>query len=301
MKIQEVLEKTTTFFKAKQMDSPRLDAELLISASLGIKRIDLYLKFDQPLKEDELEKCREFVRRRSQGEPVAYILNQKHFYGYEFFVDHRVLIPRPETELLVERAFDEIKKLSHAPKILDLGAGSGCIGLTILKRNPGAQAVLVDADSGPIEVIKINAERLEVSDRLQVLHTRVQDLPSHLDHLKASGGGDFSTDSSKFDLVLANPPYIGREDLNIDANVKKFEPDSALFAEDQGLAEIKSWLPIAVESASQGGAIIFEIGWKQGPQVKELFEQVGLQEVKVHRDLSENDRFVFGRKQELHG
>lgn len=280
MKIQEVLEKTTTFFKSKQMDSPRLDAELLIAACLGVQRIDLYLKFDQPLKEDEIEKCRDYVRRRSQGEPVAYILGFKHFYGNEFFVDSRVLIPRPETELLVEMAIGEIKKLNRPVKVLDLGAGSGCIGLSILKRIPEAQATLVDMQAGPIEVIKINAEKLEVSDRVQTLQSKAQDFFSN----------------QKFDLVLANPPYIGREDLNIEANVKKFEPDSALFAEDQGLAEIKSWLPIAVESTTPGGAIIFEIGWKQGPQVKELFESVGLQEVKIHRDLSENDRFVFGRK-----
>lgn len=287
MKIQEVLEKTTTFFKSKKMDSPRLDAELLISASLGIKRIDLYLKFDQPLKEAELEKCRDYVRRRSQGEPVAYILNQKHFYGFEFFVDQRVLIPRPETELLVERAFDEIKKLEHSPKILDLGSGSGCIGISILKRNPRATATLVDASIDATEVIKINAEKLQVSDRVQILNTSVQELQKNFPE---------ASSSSQYDLVLANPPYIGREDINVDANVKKFEPDSALFAEEQGMAEIKSWLPIAVESTTQGGAIIFEIGWTQGAQVKELFESAGLNEVKVHKDLAEHDRFVFGRK-----
>lgn len=284
MKIQEVLEKTATFFRSKKLDSPRLDAELLIAASLGIQRIDLYLKFDQPLKEQELEKCREFVRRRSQGEPVAYILNMKHFYGNEFFVDPRVLIPRPETELLVEMAIEEIKKVPKA-NILDLGSGSGAIGLSLIKRMPEAKATLVDASPGPVEVTKINSEKLQVSERATVVQCRAQDFISE----------------EKFDLVLANPPYIGRNDINIEGDVKKFEPEAALFAEQEGLSEIISWLPAGLQNCTPGGLVVFEIGWKQGDQVKKLFESAGLSEVALHKDLSGLDRFVSGRKGRING
>ncbi len=297
MKIQEVLEKTATFFRTKQMDSPRLDAELLIAASLGIQRIDLYLKFDQPLKEEELEKCRDFVRRRSTGEPVAYILNLKHFYGNEFYVDKRVLIPRPETELLVEMAIEEIKKIEEPKKndglkeipgevqILDLGAGSGAIGLSILKRMPEVTATLVEADLGAVEVIQLNSDKLGVTNRANVVTSRVQDF----------------TVSDQFNLVLANPPYIDRQDTNVELNVKKFEPEVALFADDQGLAEIKSWLPVAVRHCAPGGLVIFEMGWQQGKQVAEFFAANGFKDVLVHKDLAALDRFVSGRKGNSHG
>lgn len=293
MKIQEVLDKTATFFRSKQMDSPRLDAELLIAGSLGIERIQLYLKFDQPLKEDEIERCREYVRRRTAGEPVAYILNSKHFYGNEFFVDSRVLIPRPETELLVEMAIEELKSLASKSShenlyVLDMGAGSGCIGLSILKREAAVQATLVDAYSGPLEVIKLNADRLEVIDRATLIQSKAQDLLKEQAELK-----------SKFQIVLANPPYIGRDDVNVEPEVKKYEPETALFAGDQGLAEIKSWLPTAVDCTHDGGLLIFEMGWKQGPEVAEIFKAAGLSDVKIHKDLAQLDRFVSGRKKGL--
>lgn len=292
MTIKEVLDRTTSFFRSKQIPSPRLDAELLISGSLGLERIQLYLKFDQPLKELELEKCREVVRRRTQGEPVAYILNQKYFYGFEFFVDSRVLIPRPETELLVEMGIEELKKrtpvseesagqdLEWRPQILDLGCGSGCIGLTFLKKFEMAEATLVDKESGPIEVSKLNAEKLLVSDRAQIIQKDVTEL--QLD--------------KKFHLVLANPPYIGRNDPDVEVDVKKFEPDSALFASAEGLSAFQAWVPVAAQHCRPEGLIIFEIGWKQGEQVSNIFRDSRLNDVKVHQDLSGKDRFVSGRK-----
>lgn len=287
MTIKEVLDRTTSFFRTKQIPSPRLDAELLISGSLGLERIQLYLKFDQPLKELELEKCREVVRRRTQGEPVAYILNQKYFYGFEFFVDARVLIPRPETELMVEMGIEELKKRTpigsdHTwiPKILDLGCGSGCIGLTLLKKFELAEATLVDKESGPIEVTKMNAEKLTVLDRSQIIQKDVSQLQLE----------------KQFHLILANPPYIDRNDPDIEVDVKKFEPDSALFAEAEGLSAFQTWVPAAAKHCLPEGLVIFEIGWKQGEQVSNIFQTCGLNEVRVHQDLSGRDRFVSGRK-----
>ena len=144
MKLKEVLDKSIQFFKDKKFESARLDAELLISHALKLERMQLYLKFDSPLTEKEVSDCREVVRRRSQGEPVAYITEEKGFYGLTFKVGPGVLIPRPETELLVEQALEFIKQNKlEAPKILDLGAGTGCIGFSILKNIPQATLVCV--------------------------------------------------------------------------------------------------------------------------------------------------------------
>ena len=145
MKLNEVLNKSIQFFKDKKIESARLDAELLISHGLKIDRMSLYLKFDQPLTEIEISSCRELIRRRSLGEPVAYIVQEKGFYGLSFFVEHGVLVPRPETETIVDEVLAFVKKEKiENPKILDLGAGSGCIGLSILKNISTAKLVAVE-------------------------------------------------------------------------------------------------------------------------------------------------------------
>jgi release factor glutamine methyltransferase len=136
MKLKEVLDKTTAFFKDKKLDTPRLDAELLLSHGLKLDRIQLYMKFDQPLSDEELATCRELVRRRSQGEPVAYIQGSKEFYGFSFEVNSHVLIPRPETEHIIDEALKWATDKDRELKILDLGTGSGCVGLTLLKKFP---------------------------------------------------------------------------------------------------------------------------------------------------------------------
>lgn len=278
MKIQEVLDKTTKFFRDKSIESARLDAELLISSALGLRRIDLYLKFDQPLREEELEKCRGLVKRRTQGEPVAYILRRKEFFGFDFLVDSRVLIPRPETETLVELALDILKKIEK-PRLVDFGCGSGCIGLSLLKVCPESEAVLIDASAEALDVTRINAEALGVADRAQFLHQRVQDF----------NGQDF-------DLVLGNPPYIAPEDPAVDENVRKFEPASALFADENGTQQIREWAERAFVSLGFAGTALFEIGATQGEAAKNIFTQMGFQNIRIQRDLSDRDRIVIGHK-----
>lgn len=278
MKIQEVLEKTARFFKDKNFESARLDAELLIASALKIRRIDLYLKFDQPLAEDELEKCRGLVKRRSFGEPVAYILNRKEFYGIDFFVDSRVLIPRPETELMVEIASGWIKDVEN-PAIADFGCGSGCISLSLLSKVPTASAHLVDASEEALQVSRENAHRLQLQDRCQFIFQRVQ-----------------TANVTPVDLVVANPPYIGTDDVQVEENVRAFEPHAALFADSAGFKEIHDWAAKAYDVVKADGRVIFEIGITQAKQTMDRFSEVGFSEVQRHQDLSGRDRFVSGRK-----
>lgn len=287
MKLQEVLDRTVRFFKEKQLDSPRLDAELLIARALGFRRIDLYLKFDQPLGEPELIKCREMVRRRSQGEPVAYILGEKDFFGLGFRVDSRVLVPRPETELLAEAALEFADRAGlESPRILDLGSGSGCLGLTLAKKIENARLISVDLSEDALNVARSNADHLGVADRCEWIHGDASRVA-----LAAEG----------FDLIVANPPYIAPGDPRLQDSVARFEPSMALYAEQEGFAAIEGWAPGAVRALKPGGWIGFEFGAGQGPRAQALFESLGLQEVRLIPDLAGHPRHVTGLKGNRNG
>ncbi len=289
MNLKEILERTTIFFKEKKIDSPRLDAEILLSHGLGMKRIDLYLKYDQPIKESELEKLRELVKRRSLGEPVAYILGEKDFYGETFLVSPSVLIPRPETELLVEKVLDWQKAAAvQKPKILDLGCGSGCIGLMLLKKIPTAKLFAVDISADAIEIAKKNAVQLNVQDRVVWFHSdasQSENVISELDRLF----------NSKIDILVANPPYIDPMDKEIDIHVKQYEPAAALFSEDKGLKYLKEWSAKYVQCLNQKSIVMMEMGYTQAQDLKNHFVDLKKFDfINIDKDLSGKDRFIRG-------
>lgn len=290
MKLKEVLDRTTQFFKEKKMESPRLDAELLLVDALKLKsRVDLYLKFDQPLAESELKIAREFVRRRSLGEPVAYILGYKDFYRSRFAVSSSVLIPRPETEILVEEAVEWVTK-NHKPeddvKIIDLGTGSGCLGISVVadliqKGFSKLDLTLMDISEEALKVAKKNCDLILPGFGVEfILADANQYIPTR-----------------KFDVVLANPPYISSEDMRVEENVKKFEPHLALYSEDQGLFAIKSWSKNFSQALPSNAFMGFEIGCDQGTLVQQIFQSYEtFSEVKCVKDLSKLDRHVIGIK-----
>jgi release factor glutamine methyltransferase len=290
MKLKDILDKTTQFFREKKIETPRLDAELLLAHTLGLKRIDLYLKFDQPLAEPELEKCRAVVRRRSSGEPVAYILGEKGFFKDIFFVDKNVLIPRPETETLVETALEEVSKQKaqdQALQILDLGCGSGCIGLSLLKSLPNAKVTLVDISPEALGVTKKNAEALQVFDRCELL---------------AGDAGSYSFEGKQIDVLVANPPYIDPEDSRVQKEVRQFEPHQALFSADQGLAALKAWSSNAANLVKPNGFAIFEFGMGQEKQVLEHFKSLQIfSEFRIVKDLAGIDRHILAKRKDSHG
>lgn len=283
MKLKEVLDKTTAFFKDKKFDSPRLDAELLLAHGLGIERIQLYLKFDQVLSEVELQKCRELIRRRKTGEPVAYIVGYKDFYGLRFAVNNSVLIPRPETEHVVEAALAWAKDKSKEYNVLDLGSGSGCIGQTILRHLPKATLTALDISEKSLLVAKQNAEMLKCLDRVQFIEGDAEKVSEMV--------------SASYDIIVANPPYIDPLDILVEENVKKFEPELALFSAGKGLHGLKTWSALYKNHLAAHSAMIMEMGYDQGPAMKAHFESLGIfQEVRVIKDLSGHDRIIYGVK-----
>jgi release factor glutamine methyltransferase len=286
MLVKDVLQKTTQFFKDKGYPSPRLDTELLISAALRWERIKLYLQHEYPLSEEELTLCRDFVRRRASGEPVAYILGKKDFYNHSFIVSPGVLIPRPETELIVEQslAWAKTQPADQELRVVDLGVGSGCIGLSIIAELSTARLFGVDISLEAAKVAIENAQALSLNDRASF---EVMDASAlSAETVRAPLGG-------LADILVANPPYIAENDPEIEPNVKKFEPSGALFSSDQGLSHIKSWASKAAELVREDGFIMFEIGHTQGRAAAAVFESLsGFSGVTVVKDLSGRDRFI---------
>jgi release factor glutamine methyltransferase len=285
MKLQDVLHKTTQFFKDKKFHSPRLDAELILAHGLGVERIQLYLKFDQPLSESELSICRELVRRRTSGEPVAYILGYRYFYGRRFNVSNKTLIPRPETEHLVEEALAWFKRNKIInPMIADLGCGTGCIGLSLLAEMPEAKLTALDISAEAIEVAMKNAVELGVDSRVNFI---VQDAKLWLDEQEPEA----------YDAILANPPYISESDPDVEEMVRKFEPNQALFAADEGLELLKSWSKKSVKALKSPGLCLMEMGSKQAVEMIDSLETMtAFKVVRVIKDLSGHDRLILGEK-----
>ena len=284
MKLKEVLDRTVQFFKDKKIETPRLDTEILLTEALGFKnRVDLYLKFEQPLKDEELNKSRDFVRRRVQGEPVAYIIGKKEFFGHTFQVNETVLIPRPETEILVETVIHWLQKNAfEKPRILDLGTGSGCIGLSLLKKFPEATLVAVDKSIEAVETARANAENLKIAERAEWIVSDVLNL---------------NFDSRSFDVIVANPPYIAEDDSQVQLEVKMFEPHEALFSEDDGFFALKKWSEKSVSWLKPRSLLGFEMGAGQGPVLKEHFTSLKIFDtVKVIKDLAGFDRHIIGEK-----
>ena len=283
MKLKEVLDKSTQFFKDKKLDSPRLDAELILAHALKLERIQLYLKFDQPLSDEELTTCRELVRRRSQGEPVAYIMENKDFYGCTFKVNSSVLIPRPETEQLVESALQWVEENPQENyNIVDLGTGSGCVGLTLLKKIPNSHLTAIDISEKALEVAKANAESLAVADRVDFIQ---------------ADAGQMECQLRKIDILVSNPPYIANDDAAVEENVKKFEPSTSLFAKDNGFSFLREWSVKYAPFLNDKAIVVMEMGMSQGSEMKSHFEKLKVfSKVDVIKDLSGLDRVIRGEK-----
>jgi release factor glutamine methyltransferase len=284
MILKDVLQKTTLFFRDKGFEPARLETELLLAHGLGWDRVKLYLNYDYLLTEEELTRCRELVRRRASGEPVAYILGYKDFYKHTFKVSPDVLIPRPETESIVEEAVTWSRKQSQVQasvRVVDLGAGSGCIGISILAELPIANLIAVDISEKALAITSENADGAGVGDRTRTLVLDAGVLT--LDALE----------NSAVDIIVANPPYISQDDPEIQESVKKFEPHLALFSGDRGFAHIKAWAISAARIARPGAFVMFEIGHDQGAQAKQIFEEPNsFFDVTIVRDLAGHERFV---------
>lgn len=285
MIVKEVLDKSVLFLKNKGLESPRLDAELLISFALKLDRMGLYLKFDRPLSEEETTLCRNLILERSKGVPVAYLVGSKGFYGYDFKVNKAVLVPRPETELLVEYVLEWIKEKNiSAPQILDLGSGSGCISISLA-------AELIKAKNKPQKVISldISEEAIEVArENSEII---LKENSECVQFLKADGSTYKTTEM--FDIIVSNPPYIDVADPQVQKSVRDYEPHLALFASDNGFKYIREWSRLGTENLKPQGLLIFEIGCLQGDKALEFFNHSqAFHTVEILKDFSGLDRFI---------
>lgn len=276
--VLEIIKKTTDFFAGKGIESPRLQAELLIGHALGLKRMQLYLQFERPLAESELEKIRPLVRRRAQHEPVQYILGETDFHGLRLKVDRRALIPRPETEQLVEQVVAAC--VVQPRRILDLGTGTGAIALALATAFPDAVVVATDLSSDALQLARENAASIGVGERVAfVLSDWFAGVPAE-----------------PFDAVISNPPYLSAEETAATAReVREFEPASALTAPDGGLAALRRIITEAPRFLTPGGLLALETGIAQHTELLAAATAAGFQSVESRRDLTGRDRFILAR------
>ncbi len=276
--VLEIIKKTTDFLGTKGVESPRLNAELLIGHALGLKRMQLYLQFERPLPEADLEKIRPLVRRRAQHEPVQYIVGETEFHGLKLKVDRRALIPRPETELLVEKVVSLLQGTPPA-RILDLGTGTGAIALALANAFPAAAVTATDASGEALALARENVEALGLGARVDVREARwFEGLPV----------------TPAFDLIVSNPPYLTEEETaQTRPEVRNFEPATALTAADDGLADLRSIVAGAPAFLRAGGLLALETGIAQHPRLLELLAAAGFSRTESHQDLTERDRYVF--------
>jgi release factor glutamine methyltransferase len=267
-------------FQKRGFEAPRLEAELLLGHALAKSRIELITQFDFVPEQQQLNMFRELVRRRRQQEPTAYLLGQREFYGLLMQVDPRVLIPRPDTETLVEVALQRSRQWYAHGQALDLCTGSGCIALAFLHQRPGWRMIGADISADALQVAERNALRLgkivEVSWVKSDLFTA---LPKQ-----------------RFDLITANPPYIpSAEVLCLQPTILDYEPRIALDGGTDGLDVTRRIVEQAPAWLTPGGALALEIGCDQGPIVEALLREGGFSEVMIHRDYGSRDRVVSGR------
>jgi release factor glutamine methyltransferase len=282
MKLREVIEKTEAHFKKLAMDRPRFEAEMALSAALKWKRMDLFLRLDFPLQDSEVAACRDYVARRSKGEPLAYIEAQKEFYGINFYVDRNVLIPRPETEHIVDKALELIKK-HNLKSLLDIGTGSGCIPVAILKNTEIVTATAVDISVEAVSIASKNAKANGVEDRFSVQVLNFSDVDDTT-----------SLDFSTIDLVTSNPPYIGENDPEIQKEVKAFEPHIALFATNNGLDLYEKWFRLLAVAARPQTHFVFEIGYKQRQEITKILTDLKVfADIECIKDYSGRDRIIY--------
>jgi release factor glutamine methyltransferase len=275
----DVIRWTTSRFEDRRIDTPRLDAEILTAHALGISRVQLYVQFDRPLLPDELAAIRGLVQRRQAGESVAYVVGKKEFWGLELSVDSRVLVPRPDTETLVDEALARLGPRDGAYRVADIGTGSGAIAITLAKQLPQAAVFASDASPEALAVARANAER-HAAPITFVTGDLAAPLLAH----------------APFNLVAANLPYIPSADIADLAPEVRAEPRLALDGGPDGLDLVRRLVAAAPALLVAGGALVLEVGAGQAQETARLLPAAGFADVRVRRDLGEIERVVSGVK-----
>jgi release factor glutamine methyltransferase len=276
MTVLEVLQATAAYFKKRNIENPRLNAEHLLAHVLGRKRIELYLDFERELTETELAPLRELVKRRSEGEPLQHLLGTVEFCGHVFLCDKRAIVPRPETEQLVELVQPTIRDPQSA--ILDVGTGSGVIALSLAAKFPDAQIVAADISDHALLLAHENAARLNLSHRVRFLK-------SHL----------LENVQKDFDLIVANLPYISTQDRDILSPEVLHDPDVALFAGERGDELIRELIAQAPSRLRPGGMLALEAGLGQSEALLSALAEKNYRDICSKKDYNGVTRFLFAR------
>lgn len=287
--IQKLLNWVTQYLANKGVDCPRLNAELLLSHILAMKRIELYTQFDTPVAKQQLDILHNLVKRAGQHEPIAYLTGKTEFYSLELYVTQDCMIPRPETELLAERAIEFLRTRTGNQFVCDLCTGCGCIAIAIAKNLHNARIIATDICDASLDVAAKNVERYKLQDRITLLC------------------GDLfepivpQLDISKFDLIVCNPPYVSSAEFDkLDKNIKDYEPKLALLAGNDGLDIHRRIIEKADLFLKPDATLMLEIGLTQGQAIKELLEKAGLfAEIKIQKDLHNKDRIAIAKRKPL--
>jgi release factor glutamine methyltransferase len=277
MTVLEVLQSSTDYFKKREIESPRLNAEHLLAFILKRKRIELYLEFERTLTEEELAPLRDLVRRRGQGEPLQHLLGTVEFDRRVFLCDKRALVPRPETEQLVEKVAD--CRLPTADcRILDVGTGSGVIALSLAANFPEATVTATDISEDALTLARENAERLGLTNRVEFL---TGDLLLCVNHL--------------YDLIVANLPYVAAADRATLSREVRHDPEVALFGGERGDEIVRKLIEAAPSKLKPGGLLALEVGLGQADDLAALMAEKNYHDIKTERDYGGVIRFLFGR------
>ncbi|MGB9665301.1 MAG: peptide chain release factor N(5)-glutamine methyltransferase [Ignavibacteria bacterium] len=277
--ILETLKLAKEYLERHQIENPRLNAELLLSEILGCKRLELYTNFEKPLSKEEIQKYREYLLRRAKGEPIQYITGKAYFYGFEFIVTPEVLIPRPETEILVEEvisSFDKNEKL----KVADICAGSGNIGITLAKFFPNSKVDCIDISPKAIEIGRMNAKRLEAEN---VTFLQIDILKDNLPE-------------NDYDVIVSNPPYISIDKKNkLQREVRLYEPSIALFVDDE-LKFYRRIIDLSEDYLKEKGKLFFEIDNEISLSVYNLMKEKKFISISIKKDYANLNRIISGVK-----
>ena len=278
MTLQNGLDYLIRKFKDAGLAEPQYEARQLVQEALGITLSQLLSHPDRDLEIAHSEKIQQWAAERARGVPLAYLSGHKGFYRYDFAVEPGVLVPRPESELVVETAIRRAEGLPKIHNIVDMGCGSGCIGLSLILEISSAYLWAVDSSLKACELTRKNAQQLGVESRLRVENKRVEDwsTPEH------------------FEIIVANPPYIAKNDPRVERAVREHEPHEALFGGEDGLEFLRRWSKWAHQMLNKNGVFVCEFGSDQGEQMKKILTNFGFVDLQIEKDLAGLDRVISG-------
>ena len=279
MNIETVLNNGINYLKINKVKTSRIDSEILMSKAIKKEREYVLLNLDKEIDERNIIHFYDLIKTRSKGKPIAYLVGKKEFWKYEFKISEKVLIPRPDTELIVDQALKIVQYKSNL-KVLDIGVGSGCILLSILKEKKSFFGTGIDVSKESINISRINSIKLGLENRIKFFKSDIDNF-----------------NYGKYDLIISNPPYINKQRIKyLERDVREFEPKSALNGGIDGLSEIRKVIKKTSELIKKNGIFILEIAFDQKNRVKEILKNRGFYIERILKDYADNDRCIVCKK-----